>query len=263
MEILHISAECYPAAKVGGLADVVGSLPKYLNKQGLNASVIMPKYGTEWLNDQSFRSIYEGYFIWEGDEKVEFEIRKVEDGDIEFPLFVVKIPEYFDTPDVYGGDEARRFIAFQRAVLAWLVQRNNQPDLLHCHDHHTSLIPFMTACCPTYASLADIPTVLTVHNAEYQGAYGHEIQQLLPNFNITDAGLLEWNGALNSLAAGLKCCWQITTVSPSYMKELTHRSSGLEYLFADNQYKSLGILNGIDTDVWDPAMDPFWIITLI
>lgn len=264
MKILHLSAECYPAAKVGGLADVVGSLPKYLCKSGVKASVAMPKYGTAWIQNQNFEPIFTGCFTMD-ENRVQFSVQKTTSVDLGFPLYMVDIPGYFDRPGVYGDpqegtaydDEAERFIAFQRAVLEWVKSMREQPGVVHCHDHHTGLVPFMMTQCRIFDSLKHIPTVLTVHNAEYQGIYSHQKQRLLPQFNLENVGLLDWNGALNSLAAGLKCCWQITTVSPSYMKELRQESNGLERLFAGEQQKSCGILNGIDEEVWNPAEDPF------
>lgn len=264
LKILHLSAECYPAAKVGGLADVVGSLPKYLNKLGTEASVLIPKYGTDWIQSQTFEKVSDGHFVM-GNENVSFEIQKTTSADLGFPLYLVDIPGLFDRPGVYGDpqggqaydDEAERFIAFQRAALQWMNAMPEKPDIVHCHDHHTGLVPFMMTQCQAYDSLKYIPTVLTVHNAEYQGIYSHDKQRLLPKFNRENVGLLDWDGALNSLAAGLKCCWQISTVSPSYMKELRKKSNGLERLFAGEQQKSRGILNGIDEQVWNPADDHF------
>lgn len=110
--------------------------------------------------------------------------------------------------------------------------------------------------CPRYDTLKSIPTVFTVHNGQYQGVYDRAKDQLLPAFDIKKGGLLDWDGRLNCLAAGLKCCWKITTVSGSYMEELSHNSNGLEWLFRNERRKSLGIINGIDTRVWNPETDP-------
>ena len=264
MNIYHLSAECYPAAKVGGLADVVGALPKYLQASGVDASVVVPKYRTDWIQAQSFLTVFEGTLAMDK-RSVPFRVQQVEDPKWAFPLFLIDIPVYFDRPGIYGelqmgqaySDEAERFIGFQKAALAWIHSMSDKPDLLHCHDHQTALIPFMITRCRAFKSLAKIPTVLTVHNAEYQGIYSHEKQTLLPRFDEMETGLLDWNGRLNSLATGLKCCWQISTVSPTYMKELRHESNGLEMLFEMEKEKSRGILNGIDTEVWKPQTDEF------
>ena len=264
MKIIHLSAECYPAAKVGGLADVVGSLPKYLSRLDTDTSVIMPKYRTEWLQNKAYETVYEKE-IQMGESWVSYAIRKEKNQTLGFPLYVVDIPEFFDRPGIYGdpgsawgyADEAERFIAFQTAALAWISSFAEKPDVIHCHDHHAGLVPFMMKECYAFNELADIPTVLTVHNAEYQGIFGHDKDALLPDFDARATGLLDWDGLLNSLAAGLKCCWQITTVSPTYMKELQHSNNRLKMLFAHEAQKSRGILNGIDKEVWDPQTDEY------
>ncbi|MDZ7715597.1 MAG: glycogen/starch synthase [Balneolaceae bacterium] len=264
MDILHISAECFPAAKVGGLADVVGALPKYLNRQGVHASVIMPKYATDWIQAHNFTTVFEGEANI-GRETIGYAIQVLEGNEMGFPLFVVNIPDFFERPGIYVDpftgsgywDELERFLSFQVAVLDWILSKEDKPDLVHCHDHHTALIPFMMTECFKYDELKAVPTVLTIHNANYHGTYDFTKGQLLPDFNLQKAGLLEWNEKLNSLAAGLKCAWQITTVSETYMKELAENSNGLELLFQSEKQKSMGIINGIDIEVWNPETDSY------
>lgn len=264
MNIIHLSAECYPVAKAGGLADVVGSLPKYMKKQGVKAKVVMPKYATEWVHEHSFETIFEGDTPL-GEGQFHYKIQREKEDTLGFPLFVVDIPERFDRPgiyiDPYSGygywDELERYMSFQLAALDWLYYSDDQePDLLHCHDHHTALVPFIITRCHRYEGMEDIPTVLTVHNAEYQGVYDRGVYSLLPSFDLSEIGLLDWDGKFNCLAAGLKCCWRITTVSPSYMEELS-RKGDLALLYQREEEKSVGILNGIDTDVWNPKTDPY------
>lgn len=263
MQILHVSAECFPAAKVGGLADVVGSLPKYLNKMGENCEVIIPKYGTEWIVKQKYEDVYKGK-LQMGLEYQDFVIQKLNvDEQLGYTLFVVDIPGRTDRPGVYIDpytghaywDEFKRFLSFQIAVLEWVKSIEEKPDVIHCHDHHTGLIPFMLQESNRFRELTEIPSVITVHNAEYQGIRPRDYFRFLPAFSIKNIGLLDWNGALNSLAAALKCAWKITTVSNSYLDELKQNSNGLEQLFRDESSKSKGILNGIDNDVWNPATD--------
>ncbi len=264
MHVLHISAECYPAAKVGGLADVVGSLPIYLNKKGFNCEVLMPKYYNSWITSQEFDTVYESE-LFLGSNQIPFSIQKLKEGVLGFPLYVVDIPGYFDRPGIYADpvhktpylDEAERFIAFQIAALEWVNSLAEKPQIIHCHDHHTGLVPFMLTKCFRYKNIAHVPTVLTVHNAEYQGWYPKEKYRLLPAFNMQDFGLLEWNNEINALASGIKCAWKITTVSENYMQELASNSNGLEALFAHEAGKSKGIINGIDTDVWNPSTDKY------
>ncbi len=261
MKVLHVSAECYPAAKAGGLGDVAGALPKYLSKSGFSAAVIIPKYQTKWILAQHWETLWTGSFLL-GEEKIDCSIQELSGKGIAFPLFVVDIPGKFDRPGVYLNeeghgytDEVERSLSFQRSVLLWLKERESLPRILHCHDHHTGLIPFITQHCPEFDLLAKIPTVFTIHNGEYHGAFGWDKANLLPLYDGRTAGLLDWNGLINPLAAAIKCCWKLTTVSPTYMEELSTKSNGLESLLQDEKAKSIGILNGIDIQVWNPKTD--------
>ncbi|RNC85668.1 MAG: glycogen synthase [Balneola sp.] len=263
MHIVHLSAECFPAAKAGGLGDVVGALPKYLNNLGEECEVILPKYQTKWLDDQEYELVWEHELRLQFG-KVDFQILKVKDDPLGFPLYIISIPRRFDRPGIYidpwSGhgywDEFERFVSYQVAALEWLTHRDKKPDIVHCHDHHAGLVPFMMSNCYRYQSLSHIPTIITVHNAEYHGQYHINKFNDLPEFDHSKLGLLDWDGRLNSLASALKCAWKITTVSQSYMGELGQNSNGLELLFSQEQNKSMGIVNGIDAEVWDPATDP-------
>ncbi|MCP9290231.1 glycogen synthase [Gracilimonas sediminicola] len=262
MRIIHLSAECYPAAKAGGLADVVGSLPKYLNQLGHHCEVVIPKYDNQWIGSQEYETVFEEAFSMAADQ-VKFSVQKMTNDKLGFPFYVIDIPGRFDRPGIYidpwSGhgywDELERFVSFQIAALEWMRVRDEKPEVVHCHDHHTGLVPFMLSQCNRYRDLSDIPTVFTVHNAEYHGEHELDNFKLLPAFNIDNLGLLDWDGRLNSLASGLKCAWQITTVSKNYMSELAEESNGLELLFQQERKKSTGIVNGIDTEVWDPNTD--------
>ncbi|MEZ5042994.1 MAG: glycogen/starch synthase [Saprospiraceae bacterium] len=263
MEILHISAECYPAAKAGGLGDVVGALPKYLNKIGTKAGVVIPKYGTKWINQQTFIPVFKGA-IRIHQEYIPFTIEKEKTDQLGFSLFVANIPGKFNRPGVYADeaghpyyDELSRSLAFQQAVLQWVQASPGKPKVLHCHDHHTALIPFMVKYCPEYQSLAHIPTAFTIHNGEYHGSFGWDSLYLLPFFEAGARVLLDWNNGINPLAVAIKCAWRITTVSPSYLEELKVNANGLESLITHEQHKAYGILNGIDNQVWDPRTDPY------
>ncbi|MEO6151439.1 MAG: glycogen/starch synthase, partial [Mucilaginibacter sp.] len=117
------------------------------------------------------------------------------------------------------------------------------------------LVPFLLQNSNAYKRLAKVPVVFTIHNGQYHGAFGWDKLNYLPDIDLTKTGLLDWAGGLNPLAAAVKCCAQYTTVSPSYLEELSVNSNGLEYLFYIERHKGVGILNGIDTEVWNPATD--------
>jgi starch synthase len=170
---------------------------------------------------------------------------------------MIDIPGLLDTEKVYGYyNDTDRFLTFQIAVLDWLNEWQHHPDVVHVHDHHTALIPFMMTHSYKYERLRNIATVLTIHNAQYQGQFGWERLYQLPGFDLWKSGLLGWEGAVNPLAAGIKCAWRFTTVSPSYLEEMYTSAAGLEALMNYERGKAIGILNGIDTHVWDPATDP-------
>jgi len=261
MKVLHISAECYPAAKAGGLGDVAGALPKYLSKSGCPAAVIIPKYHTKWILAQEWKDCFRGNFPM-GGESIAFCIQELQNNELGFPLYVADIPDKYDRPSVYldeNGkgfkDEVERSLAFQQATLHWVKQLELLPEVLHCHDHHTALVPFMLKHCPVYSRLSNIPTIFTIHNAEYHGTFGWERVNLLPLFDGRVGGLLDWDKAINPLAAAIKCSWRMTTVSPTYMNELQLSAGNLSPLLKHEHGKSKGILNGIDIQVWNPKTD--------
>lgn len=256
MEIIHLSAECYPVAKVGGLGDVVGALPKYQNKLGHTAKVVMPAYHTKFLLEHEFEVVYDG-LVKLGFRNFPVRILREKTNKLGFDLYLVHIEGLTDREGVYGyGDDTERFLAFQIAALDWMAQWEHKPDVIHCHDHHTGLVAFMAAYCGQFRSLASVPTILTIHNGQYQGQFGWDRLHLIPSFDLWKAGLLEWRGTINPLAAAIKCSWKVTTVSPSYLEEIKHSANGLESLLSQEWAKSAGILNGIDNEVWNPATDP-------
>ncbi|WP_316803652.1 glycogen synthase [Pedobacter nototheniae] len=256
MEIIHISAECYPVAKVGGLADVVGALPKYQNKLGHIAKVVVPAYDTKFIRENNFEVIYDAWGNY-GNNHFQYRILKEKTNKLGFDLYIIHIQGLTDRPNVYGYfDDTERFMAFQIAALDWIVQWEHRPDVIHCHDHHTGLIPFMVANSIKYQPISAVPTVLTIHNAQYQGQFGWDKLYYIPGFDLWKSGLLEWNKDINPLAAAIKCAWRVTTVSPSYLEEMSYNARGLESLLRQERRKSVGILNGIDNEVWDTQTDP-------
>jgi starch synthase len=263
MLVLHVSAECYPAAKSGGLGDVAGALPKYLKQAGWDSTVVIPKYSLPWIKQRRFRLVHVGaYYL--NQLYYPYTIEETIDGNLDFPLFMVNLPALFDRPGIYGDtekgwytDNTERFSSFQLAILDWVKNMELKPELIHCHDYHAGLIPFLVKYTYLFELLKKIPTVFTIHNAEYAGAFPWEKKYLLPEFPDEVKGLLDWSNLINPLAAAVKNAWAITTVSPGYLLELQQFSSGLEWLFKNEKDKSVGILNGIDHDVWNPKTDKY------
>ena len=257
MQILHVSAECYPVAKAGGLGDVVGSLPRFQNEKGHEASVVMPMYRTPYLYTHEWDVVHKGK-SYLGHWNFDYTVIKEKSNAQGFSLFLLDINGLLDREKVYGySDDTERFCAFQIAVVDWLNSWSELPAIVHVHDHHAGLIPFMMQHCYAFKRLQYIKTILTIHNAQYQGAFGWDKTTYIPHWDSWKRGMLEWNGQINPLASAIKCCWKVTTVSNTYMNELKTMSNGLEPLFEYEKGKCSGILNGIDYAVWNPATDKY------
>ena len=257
MEIIHVSAECYPVAKAGGLGDVVGALPKYQCKAGHIAKVVMPMYRTKFLYENEWTVDFKGNANL-GNWFFEFTIIKEVTNKLGFDLFLVDINGLLDRQKIYGyDDDSERFTAFQIAVMRWMSSWEHQPDVVHCHDHHTGLIPFMMQYFYDFKQLNGVPSVFTIHNAQYQGWMGWDKSRYIPRWDLWKRGMLDWADTINPLASAVKCATKVTTVSHSYMEELRYHSNGLEKLFEYEKGKCRGILNGIDNEVWNPETDKY------
>lgn len=257
MEILHVSAECYPMAKAGGLGDVVGALPKYQNKLGHIAKVVMPMYRTPFLYKHTFEVVHKGAFgmanYW-----LDYTIIKEAKNELGFDLYLVDIFGLLDREKIYGyEDDMERFLSFQIAVVDWISHWQHRPDIVHVHDHQAALIPFMFQNCDAYRHLTSIKTILTIHNAQYQGWMDWSRSNYLPKWDLRQWGMLDWKKMINPLACGIKCASKVNTVSAGYLDELRHEANGLEALFEYERGKCFGILNGIDNEVWNPETDTF------
>jgi starch synthase len=257
MEIIHVSAECYPYAKAGGLADVVGALPKYQQQLGHIAKVVIPMHRTKFLYDHEWTVEHKGSFAM-GPHHFDYTIIREKESTLGFDLYCVDIYGLLDRERIYSyDDDTERFTAFQIAVVDWISQWEHRPDVVHVHDHHAGLIPFMMQHCVAYRHLSDVPAVLTIHNGQYQGWMSWDKSNYIPAWDTWQWGLLDWSNTINPLACAVKCSHAVTTVSPSYMEELAHNANGLEQLFEMEKAKCVGILNGIDNTTWDPETDTY------
>ncbi|USB31575.1 glycogen synthase GlgA [Paenibacillus sp. YPG26] len=259
MKILFAAAEAIPFVKTGGLADVIGALPKALLKAGHDVRIVLPKYKA--IPDH-FRSqlapvdITKVPLAWRskycGIEQLVYE---------DIPVYFIDNEFYYGRDGIYGyGDDAERFAFFNRAVLEILPYIEFQPDVIHCHDWHAALIPVLLqhhyAHNPFYQSMR---TVFTVHNLLYQGIFPYEVLPDLldlPNHYFTPDGL-EYYGNVNYLKAGLVYADHVTTVSPTYAEEIKteYYGYGLDGLLRSLGGKLSGIVNGIDTKLYNPATD--------
>ncbi len=256
MKVVHISTECYPLVKTGGLGDVVGALPKYLNKvENIDAMVVLPYVDNDAVKSCNFNVDFQ-FTMPHGIHQLQIEILHY--NELGFPLYMVKIEGFSHRTKVYGYDDDDYFFtAFQIATLNWLHQWEQQPDVIHCHDYHTGFIPFLMSHAHQYPKFRGTPSIFTIHNAEYQGQMSWRVVDTFPWFDTWKLNLLEWDNQLNAMAAAIKSAWKVTTVSPQYMKELIDASNNLAPLFKAETAKCVGILNGIDNKEWNPEDDQF------
>ncbi len=260
MKILFAASECVPFIKTGGLADVVGALAVVLAEQGHDIRVMIPKY-------TSIPEEYSGKMTHLVDFEVELGWRKQYCGIEELKqdgvtYYFVDNRYYFGRNYTYGmgGDEYERFAFFSRGVLNSLPLINFKPDIIHAHDWQAGMIPALLSI--QYAHLPaynGIKTVMTIHNLQYQGVFGiKDVQDVLGlGDSLFTGDKLEYYGAANYLKAGLVYADEITTVSPSYAEEVQTAYYGerLDGLLRAKNNHLTGVLNGIDTNEYDPAKD--------
>ncbi|EFR44143.1 glycogen synthase GlgA [Streptococcus pseudoporcinus] len=261
MKILFVAAEGAPFAKTGGLGDVIGALPKSLVKHGHQVAVILPYYD---MIDQKFGQQVEEvlYFYTNvGWRRQYVGIKKLVKDRVTF--YFIDNQYYFFRGHVYGDwDDGERFAFFQLAALEAMEKINFVPDLLHVHDYHTAMIPFLLkekyAWIQVYQS---IKTVFTIHNIEFQGQFDPAMLGDLFGLGMEryEDGTLRWHNGLNWMKAGVLYSDRITTVSPSYAQEIQTPAfgKGLDHLMRMESGKLSGIVNGIDTNLIDPENDPY------
>ena len=255
MHIIHLSSECYPIAKVGGLGDVVGALPKYLDKiEGVQSKVVMPYVYNEKVKNINKELDHVAYLPFRKDN---LEVKIWKTLDFGYNLYLVEIEGFSHRNEVYGyADDSYYFTAFQIAALNWIHQWEEMPDIIHCHDYHTGFIPFFMKYAHQYPKFREIPSVFTIHNGKYQGQMSWDIPNCFPWFDTWQTPLLVWDDCVNAMASAIKCAWKVNTVSPQYMQELMNGNSSLAPLFRQEWAKCSGILNGIDNEEWNPETDP-------
>ena len=258
MKILYATSEAYPFAMSGGLADVAGALPKALRKRLVGCRVIMPLYEKvpeELRAKMNFITSITVPVSWRRQYSGIFEARH--DGVI---YYLLDNQYYFKRDGLYGYyDDAERFAFFSRAVLEVIPYIDYMPDIIHCNDWQTAMVPVYLDRFYKYDSrYANIKTVYTIHNIQYQGKYGNDLINDVLGLPEEDTGLVTYDGCVNLMKAAIQCADKIPTVSPTYAKEILdpYYSQGLDGMLKEYTYKLCGIVNGIDTVVYDPATDP-------
>ncbi len=250
-----VSAEASPFASTGGLGDVLQGLPKALVSQGHKVAVALPLYTRVRTFDPEM--VLHGLRFALANRAFLADVAKVERAGVTYVF--LDVPELFDRPGIYGesdvdyGDNAFRYAAFCRGALA-IAQHFFQPDVIHCHDWPTAMLPVILAKqLHTQPALMGTKTVLTIHNLAFQGPISH-----------SHAAALGLNGSFRGgnpsmLRGGLEYATRITTVSPSYARDICEPlyGCGLDELLNRRSTDLFGILNGIDAELWNPACDPY------
>lgn len=253
--VLFVASECTPFIKTGGLGDVVGSLPQALKKhERMDVRVILPLYdeiSAKWIEKMTYQLSFHVPLGWRNQEASLFTL---EHDDITY--YFISNDYYFTRKGVYGYyDDGERFVFFSRAVMEAIPHLGFTPHILHGHDWQAGIA---IALAKIMQPVEEIKTVFTIHNIKYQGKM--PLNTFHDFFNLPEEhiGGMEWNGVLNCLKAALHHADKITTVSPSYAEEIkdAYYGEGLDSIIKDRADDVIGVLNGINTDDFNPLKDP-------
>lgn len=271
LKILYISSEIAPFVRCGNLAEVAGALPKALKDFGHDIRLFIPKYGP--INDRKY-TIREVIRLKEikvplHNKTVLADVKSAFLPNSKVQVYFVENKDYFDRPELYidpetnkqWSDNAERFIFFSRSIFAILRKLHWQPDIIHCNDWQTALIPFfLKTIYHEDPFFNKIRTLLTIHDLSLQGIFDKDIVALIgdpANIFYIDS-LIEHKEQVNFLKAGLVCADFINTTSKSYTKEIQKSnefSYGLRKVFRERSKNLCGIVDGVDYSIWDPEID--------
>ncbi len=263
MKILFVASEVAPFAKTGGLADVTGSLPKELKRLGHDVRIFLPFYREVEKSGAPVRKMRKAVEVTLGDEIYRGVLQQSSLGDI--PVYLLENRQLFDRDGLYGTpagdypDNHRRYAFFCRGVLELLKRIDFRPDIIHCHDWQSALVPILLR----YELASDLffartASVYTIHNLAYQGLFPKEAlaeMGLDPSYFTIER--LEYYGGVNLMKGAILTADLVTTVSETYCREIlaAEEGCGLEGVLQCRKDDLFGILNGIDYDEWDPATD--------
>jgi starch synthase len=265
LRICFIASELYPLAKTGGLADVAAALPRYLHGQGHDVRIFMPMYssiGMAALNANPVHNV-QNVELRLGAHTYWFSLLETRAPGSSVPVFLVHCPAAYDRPAIYttNPDEHLRFLVLQRAALESCQRFAFAPDIVHCNDWHTGLVPMMLKSVYAWDRLFQrTRSVMSIHNIGYQGVFsanvsydiGGDVRHLMDP--VTTA-----RGEMNWLREGIRHADCVTTVSPTYAKEICtpEGGHGLDGVLRARPAGVIGILNGVDYSEWDPATDRY------
>jgi len=257
MKVLYVSSEALPYMASGGLGDVAGSLPAALRKRLIGCPVVMPLYDgikQELKDTMTFITSFTVPVAWRRQYCGVFEAKH--NGVI---YYFIDNQYYFKRDGIYGYyDDAERFAFFSRAVLEMIPYIDFKPDIIHCNDWQSAMVPVYYSTMYAQApGFENIKTVFTIHNIQYQGTYGKELIPEVLGIPGDASHIVEYNGDVNFMKGAIEAANRVTTVSPSYANEIMDPwySHGLDGILNERSWKLSGILNGIDTALYDPETD--------
>ncbi len=258
MKILFVTSEAAPFIRSGGLGDVAGALPKEMKKLGHDIRVIVPYYKKE------IKDCYSNLFKMVGSTFTELGWRKQYCGIFEteydgITYYFVDNEYYFSRPGLYGHfDDGERFAFFSKAVLDALQVVDFYPDILHANDWQCALAPvFLDVFYRSIKQYENIRTAFTIHNIEFQGKFDGSVARDILGLPDWAVGIVENEGCTNFMKGGIEASSVVTTVSETYANEILDPfySYGLESILSERSFKIKGVVNGIDTDLYNPKTD--------
>jgi starch synthase len=264
VSVVHVTAEYYPYARTGGLAEAVSGLARFQKAAGLNVAAILPLYRTVRDVDPDLEPVGQPFAVPMGAATEEARVFRVAGPSSGPQVFFIEHLEYFNRPGIYGEnaidypDNARRFAFFALAAVTALPRLVPGPVLLHAHDWHTALALVYLRTVMAERSAGDVTAVLSVHNPGYQGHFPPDVMpQIGLPWELYNWRQLEWYGKVNFLKGGLAFADFVTTVSPTQAGELRTPGGGfgLHEVFIWLADRLVGVLNGIDQQAWDPSKD--------
>jgi starch synthase len=263
LKVLFVSSEVSPFAKTGGLGDVVGALPKALRRRGIDARVVMPLYaGMNWHELDGLDGVL-SVPMWWGTARAGVRLGRLPGGEV--PVYFLEYNKYFDRPYLYGppeggyADNLERFTFLSRGALELARAIQFIPDVVHAHDWQAALVPVYVNTLEWAKPLHGAATVYTIHNLAYQGVTDGGAMFIAglgrEHYN---PGEFEHFGALNLTKAALQHATMLSTVSPTYAREIQSPEfgCGLDGVLRGRSADLVGILNGVDVEDWNPATDP-------
>ncbi|MFC4892010.1 glycogen synthase GlgA [Pseudofrancisella aestuarii] len=267
MRVLHVCSELYPLLKTGGLADVAAALPPALSELGVDSRVLVPGFPA-FMNNVKKKSLLIELPPKFGADRISIYLAKIPDTKID--IYIIDAPRLYDRPgnpytDSKNQPYTDNYLRF--ALLGWVAARladgldsQWKPEIIHGHDWHAGLVPAYLKATEIATGIKAVKSVFTIHNLAYQGVFPLSVfsDLDLPNYFLGMDGI-EFYGQVSFLKAGLYFSDKITTVSPTYAKEIQgqEQGCGLDGLLSNRKYDLYGILNGVDPKVWNPIKDPY------